>query len=232
MSGGRTHLGLTAIVVALLVGTAGVIVLALDAAPRPPSGEGAGATVAAAGTPLHHATGFASDERVTDDATRRALRSQLSAARGSVEGIRTTDDARARGYVPVTLDLAYLGVHYLNPKHLEKPFSPDRPTHLIFDRDGPDARLIGLMYYIDTAGAAPDGFAGPNDHWHSHTTACIAGGLTVALDDVTERSCTRLGGTLEALPPNYASRWMLHVWVVPGNANPWGRFADGSPALA
>ena len=134
--------------------------------------------------------------------------------------------------MPVTLDLAFLGVHYLNPKYLDMPFSPKRPTHLIFDRDGPGGRMIGLMYYIHTPGDAPDGFVGPNDHWHNHRGACMANGLMLALDDVTEQSCTRLGGSLEPLPPSFASRWMLHVWVVPGNVNPWGTFADGNPTLA
>jgi hypothetical protein len=228
---GRVHLGVVAIVVVALAVIGGAIVLALDAAPSAESAAGASVSEAATGT-QHHVAGFATEEPVTDEATRRTLRQQLGAARASVEGIHTTDDAKAHGFVPVTLDLAYLGVHYLSTENLEQPFSPGRPTHLIFDRDGPEGRLIGLMYYIDTPGGAPDGFAGPNDHWHNHVAACMSNGFMLALDDVTVRSCTRLGGTLEALPPSYASRWMLHVWVVPGNANPWGRFADGNPALA
>ncbi len=226
------HLGLVTLAAVALVVIGGAIVIALDAAPSTESP--AAASVAADATASHlHVAGFATEEPVTDDATRRALERQLADARASVEGIRTTDDAEAHGYVPVTLDLAYLGVHYLNPDHLEQPFSPSRPTHLIFDHDGPGARLIGIMYYVDTNGGdAPAGFAGPNDHWHNHTAACMADGLMLALDDITERSCTRLGGALEPLPEGFASRWMLHVWVVPDNENPWGIFADGNPALA
>jgi hypothetical protein len=226
------HLGLVALAVVVLVAVGGAIVIALDAAPRAESSAGA-AVSAEAGDAHQHVAGFATEEPVTDPATRRTLARQLAAARSSVAGIRTTADAEAHGYRPVTLDLAFLGVHYLNPDHLERPFSPHRPTHLIFDRDGPEGRLIGIMYYIDTKGGdAPAGFAGSNDHWHNHTAACMADGFMLALDDVTERTCTRLGGALEPLPRNFASRWMLHVWVVPGNANPWGTFADGNPALA
>jgi hypothetical protein len=219
-----------AVVVVALAAVGAAIVLALDAAPPAESAE---ASVSAGATDtLHHVAGFATEEPITDPATRRTLRDQLRDARTSVAGISTTADAKAHGYVPVTLDLAYLGVHYLNAEYLEQPFAPERPTHLIFDRDGPDGRLVGLMYYIDTPGDAPEGFAGPNDHWHNHTAACMSNGFMLALDDVTERTCTRLGGSLDPLPRNFASRWMLHVWVVPGNANPWGLFADGNPALA
>jgi hypothetical protein len=228
----HVHLGLAALAVIVLAGIGGAIVIALDAAP--PAEPSAGAAISAGATGSHqHVAGFATEEPVTDATTRRALDRQLAAARSSVAGIRTIADAEAHGYVPVTLDLAFLGVHYLKPDYLKRPFSPDRPTHLIFDRDGPDARLIGLMYYIDTKGGdAPAGFAGPNDHWHNHTAACMANGFMLALDDVTERSCTRLGGALRPLPAGFASRWMLHVWVVPDNTNPWGIFADGNPALA
>ena len=225
------HRGLMALVVIVVLVAGGAIVLALDAAPRPESE--AGATVAAVASDSHrHVAGFAVEEPVTDPVSRRLLRKQLADARASVDGIVTTTDAKAAGYEPVTLDLAYLGVHYVKPEFLDLPFSPERPTHLIFDRDGPQGRMIGLMYYIDTAGAAPDGFEGWNDHWHNHRAACMANGLMLALDDVTAASCARLGGSLEPLPDDFASRWMLHVWVVPDNVNPWGTFADGNPALA
>jgi hypothetical protein len=229
--GGRVHLGVMALIGVVVLAAGAAILLTLDAAPR--AGSDAGATVAAAASDPHeHIAGFALEEPVTDADTRRELRRQLAVARESVHGIVTTQDAVARGYVPVTLDLAFLGVHYLNPDYLEMPFSPERPTHLIFDRDGPDGRVLGLMYYIDTAGRAPDGFAGPNDHWHNHRAACMANGLMLAIDDVTVGSCTRLGGSLEPLPDKFASRWMLHAWVVRGYTNPWGVFADGNPALA
>ena len=162
-------------------------------------------SVAAATSEAHpHGAGFAIEEPVTDENTRRELRRQLASASSSVDGIVTPADAEARGYVPVTLDLAFLGVHYLNPKYLDMPFSPKRPTHLIFDRDGPGGRMIGLMYYIHTPGDVPDGFVGPNDHWHNHRGACMANGLMLALDDVTEQSCTRLGGSLEPFHRDFA----------------------------
>lgn len=82
------------------------------------------------------------------------------------------------------MDLAYLGVHYMNPAYVGKPFDPARPTHLVFGSDAPDAELVGLMYYIDRPGSPSTGFAGPNDAWHRHLEACMGDGLMLALDDI------------------------------------------------
>jgi hypothetical protein len=228
MNGRRAHLGLVAIAATLVVMLGGMILLALDAAP----GTEAGATVEVVGGA--HPIGFEAQEPIDTD-TRRELRHQLAVARKSVDGIRTIADAEAHGYVAATLDLAYSGVHYVKPEYLDLPFSPKRPTHLIFDTLGPEGRLVGLMYFIntgDSGGDAPDGFAGPNDVWHNHTAACLDGIFMIALDDVTEGACNKMGGNLELLPPDYTTRWMVHVWVVPGMGNPWGVFAHGNPALA
>ena len=88
------------------------------------------------------------------------------------------------------------------------------------------------MYYVDNKGGAPEGFAGPNDVWHTHSAACMSNGIMVALDDISAAQCTKLGGALTPLGRSFANRWMLHVWVVPGEKNPWGTFADGDPVLA
>ena len=44
---------------------------------------------------------------------------------------------------------------------------------LIFDGLDPDAPLAGFMYIAYGTGAEPEGFAGPNDHWHYHERVCI-----------------------------------------------------------
>jgi hypothetical protein len=179
----------------------------------------------------HHHLGPALEVRLSPT-TQRKLDRQLAATRRSVRGIHTAADAMARGYVAVTVDLAYLGVHYVNPEYINKPFDPERPTHLIFNDNSPDAPLIGLMYYVYREGAAPPGFAGPNDLWHVHEHACMAEGFMLALDDVTVEQCATLGGAITQLPPEYRYRWMVHVWAVPGQENPWGLFANGDPVLA
>jgi hypothetical protein len=88
------------------------------------------------------------------------------------------------------------------------------------------------MYYINRPGDPPSGFAGPNDAWHRHLKACMGNGLMLALDDIGAGQCASIGGTITNLGPAFRERWMLHAWVVPGQKNPWGVFANGDPALA
>jgi hypothetical protein len=241
--GGNRRIPLPLIATACVIVLAGGLAWAVASAPDN-SNEGAavsahvhsgastadGAHVHADGSSHHH-LGPATEVAISA-ATRRKLDVQLRAARASVQDIRTAADAMARGYSQVTVDLAYLGVHYMNPAYVGKPFDPAHPTHLIFGSDSPDAPLIGLMYYIDKVGSPPAGFAGPNDLWHVHLQACMNEGFMLALDDISPDQCSGLGGTMTPLGAEFANRWMVHVWVVPGQENPWGLFANGDPILA
>lgn len=229
---------LAAGVVAVAAAALGIAVATAPQAGRQPATASAG-TVDAARDPTAAANEDAEHRHHLGPATevdlaprvQRRLDRQLAAARRAVKGIETAADAMARGYRIATVDLPFLGVHYLRRAYLDLPFSPSRPTHLIFPSDAPDAPLVGLMYYIEHDGE-PEGFAGPNDHWHRHLAACLSGGIMIALDDITDELCAEMGGVMTPLPAEYERRWMLHVWAVPGIENPWGMFADGSPALA
>ena len=78
----------------------------------------------------------------------------------------------------------------------------------------------------------PEGFAGPNDHWHRHTNTCVRFGpagieVPFAADsDVTRAMCDAEGG-------NFMERttWMVHAWVVPGWESPRGVFSHDNPNL-
>jgi hypothetical protein len=196
------------------------------------TGASNGAAFGGDGHTDHSHLGPTLEVQITDPATRRKLNRQLAAARDAVRGVHTAADAMAQGYVQVTVDLAYLGVHYLKTEYLSQPFDPSRPTHLIFGTDAPDAPLIGLMYYVNRVGRPPSGFAGPNDLWHRHLQACMNEGIMLALDDISVEQCAGIGGVITPLGAEYESRWMVHVWAVPGQENPWGTFANGDPVLA
>jgi hypothetical protein len=85
---------------------------------------------------------------------------------------------------------------------------------------------------MGAGGKAPEGFAGPNDHWHAHTNVCVrmgAGGLEAPLGsdgDVTPQRCQAVGGWLIA-----DTGYMAHVWTVPGWANPEGVFSELNPRI-
>ncbi len=113
-----------------------------------------------------------------DPATRAALQAQLVQARQVAERYPTVADAAAGGYGVVAGGFAPgSGAHYISYSGLTVPgeFHADRPMSLIYDGTSPTSRIVGLMYY-GMGEQAPDGFAGPNDHWHRHSNVCIKGG--------------------------------------------------------
>jgi hypothetical protein len=109
------------------------------------------------------------------------------------------------------------------------------PDTLLFDGTGPDAKLAGLMFNVNTA-VEPVGFVGTNDVWHSHAGLCIVfteQGISTALSDekdpvVKEQQCPAMGGRFVK-----QTGWMMHVWTVPGFDDvPGGVFAENNPLLA
>ena len=101
---------------------------------------------------------------------------------------------------------------------------------LIFDGISPDSKLAGFMYNIfsmDTKNP-PEGFIGPNDHWHYHTNVCIAfrpgGGIDAPLGADTsapKELCDKYGGSIIE-----NTGYMVHVWTVPGYESPQGMFSN------
>ena len=78
-------------------------------------------------------------------------------------------------------------------------FDPAKPSELLYDGTRPDSKIVGLSYLVFHPGGAPEGFAGPNDHWHQHNAN---GGLCLedrtasssARADVARASARRIGG--------------------------------------
>jgi hypothetical protein len=105
---------------------------------------------------------------------------------------------------------------------------------LIFGGHEATSPLIGFMYMSMSFGAAaePEGFVGPNDHWHYHTNLCVAfNGTDIDLplgadQEVTQAQCEAYKGRL--LP---ITGYMVHVWTVPGWENPNGVFAELNPKI-
>ena len=82
------------------------------------------------------------------------------------------------------------------------------------------------------SGAEPEGFAGPNDHWHFHSGICLVAGPTGSQEalgfdgSITQRQCGERKGRWVA-----NSGYLLHVWTVPSYTDPLGVFAHMNPLL-
>jgi len=169
-------------------------------------------------------------DAMLDPATRALLEEQLTVARALALRYPTTADATAAGYRLVGGFGPGSGAHYIGGAMTGPgPFDPNRVQALIYDGTSPTSQIIGLMYFANGA-EAPEGFAGPNDHWHRHSNVCTTRGpngidVPFPVDaDVTEAQCASVGGNFTK-----TTGWMVHAWVVPSWDSPLGVFSHDNP---
>jgi hypothetical protein len=175
----------------------------------------------------------AQPDQPLDPATRATLQAQLMQARDVAERYPTVADGVAGGYGILAGGFAPgSGAHYITYSSLTGggAFQPGHPLSLIYDGTSPTSRIVGLMYY-GIGEQAPEGFAGPNDHWHRHSNVCIKYGSNGVLGvpfpadaDVTAAQCEAAKGSLMKV-----TGWMVHAWVVPSWESPLGVFSHDNP---
>ncbi len=148
----------------------------------------------------------------------RVLHQQLALARAAARRLQTPAEAIRAGYVLAAPFAPGDGVHYVKWSEVVKPFDPATPSMLLFSDVTPHAHLIAFSYYTRSLIGAPQGFAGPNDHWHQHFGLCIFHGASAS--ENTQSLCD--GAFL-----NGSDLYMLHVWLA--EPNKWGLFAPINP---
>jgi hypothetical protein len=249
----RRRSGSPAVWVALLVfgfvaGSA--LVLLTDSDPgeptvsAPPSGEASGTGAAAStgdasaggvtdvsghevhGVKAQDVAAESEPDQPLDAPTRDLLAQQLGAAREHAMRYPTVADATAAGYRLAGGFAPGSGAHYIGgPMTSPDTFDPYAVQSLIYDGTSPTSEIVGLMYYSMGA-EPPEGFAGPNDHWHRHSNVCTKfanGQVEVPFPadaDVTKEQCNGAGGFLMPI-----TGYMVHAWVVPSWESPQGVFS-------
>ena len=130
---------------------------------------------------------------ITDPATRTLLGEQLAVARDAALRYPTAADAIAAGYRRITTYIPCIAAHYINTRFIDRTGSiPTRAEMLLYDGNGPDARIVGLSYYVSGMTTAPEGFAGPNDEWHQHIGLCVSvSGVVIGGTQLTADECRR-----------------------------------------
>jgi hypothetical protein len=173
-----------------------------------------------------------------DDATQANLDDELAVTGELVARYPTAAEAMAAGYRRAGPFTPGLGTHYVGGPMKMVSGTMDRDELLspilIFDGPGAEAPLAGFMYLSIGTQTPPEGFAGPNDHWHYHENVCLIpradGGLDTPFGadetEVTESMCTEIGGRWLPVVQN-----MVHVWTVPGYEHPDNVFGDLNPAI-
>jgi hypothetical protein len=167
-----------------------------------------------------------------DPATQAVLTRQLAEAYQAAMRYPTVADAKRAHMILAGGMAPGVGAHYqmINAEVL-KGINPDGtvnplyPASWIYASTADNAPVVGIMY--ESFGAnAPQGFAGPNDHWHQHSNVCVkfqGGEIRVpfaADQDVTPQECADVHGTFMK-----KTIWMVHAWVVPGWESPQGVFS-------
>jgi hypothetical protein len=176
----------------------------------------------------HGERGPSSQEAITDPATRELLGDELALARAAALKYPTAADAKNAGYIRITPYLACIGAHWIKTSLMDGTFDVNEPEMLLYDTSGLDGRMVGLSYWARTGkNNPPEGFAGPNDHWHQHIGLCVSPQGVVGNEETTEVECTRLGGK----KTDGSDSWMVHAWVVPGWESAWGLFSGEHPEL-
>jgi hypothetical protein len=176
-----------------------------------------------------------------DALTQAKLDGQLAVTREVAATYPTLADAIDAGYTRQGPFSPGLGIHY--GRYSAENYNNDgvmtrqdllNPMTIIYDGTEPTSKIAGFMYY-SFSGNEPEGFIGPNDHWHYHTNTCIkpaADGLDAPLGadrSVTAAQCEALDGMF--MPQ---TGWMVHVWTVPGyevGEDHGGVFGEVNPAL-
>ena len=129
----------------------------------------------------------------------------------------TGADAMKAGWFKATPNLYGIGSHYIHSVQgfsVALPFDMLKPTILLYDGEGPDAKFAGVSYVV--AGGA-EGFTGPYDFWHEHESVCLNEGKVTLTEEgskywYSETECRAAGGRI--LP--IGGDLMIHLWIGPG----------------
>ena len=157
------------------------------------------------------------------------LAQEVELARDTALAYPTAADATAAGWTRVTGYVPGIAAHYMNFSYVDGTFEIDKPEMILYDGSGPEARVVGLSYYVLLEGDAEptQGFTGESDHYHRHIGLCANAGGIIGDSTTTEEACAQMGGKKQSGDAG----WMSHAWVVPGCESPWGLFSGANPLL-
>ncbi len=116
------------------------------------------------------------------------------------------------------------GWHWLAPwipgqgtHHVREDNAPDaqfdfQPNMLMYDGNGGNAPLSGMVWAVVSGHMPPEGFAGDNDHWHAHEMLCFTGlpdNPFIVGDNISDSECASRGG----VNVDSSDTWLVHVWL-------------------
>ena len=167
------------------------------------------------------------------------VKAEIDITKAVVEQYKTAADAEKDGWRKATINLKGIGAHYLKggPTGFlgEYAFDPADPNVLLFDGEGPDAKIAGASFILTEPD--PAGYTGELDVWHYHYGVCfdLKTFLVIAEVDghegsaisMSTKQCEAKGATSFPIENLH----MIHVWVAPGYIDDAPVFAHDHPDL-
>lgn len=138
----------------------------------------------------------------------------------------TRGEAEAAGWKAIVNYATGMGTHHVRGNALEGTFDPKRPKFLQYDGNGPNAKLVGMSWYVNSGPTNPPaGFPGNNDWWHTHEYLCFSNATGLVIFD---GPCQPGQNGYTVYLGNY---WMVHAWIVPGWTHEHDVFVGHHPCL-
>ncbi len=138
----------------------------------------------------------------------------------------TRGEAEAAGWTAMVNYAMGMGTHHSRGNPLQGAFDPKQPNFLQYDGNGPNAKLVGMSWFVNNGpDAPPAGFVGDNDWWHTHEYLCFSNTTGLVIFD---GKCQpgQNGNTVYL-----GDFWMVHAWVVPGWWHEHDVFVGHHPCL-
>lgn len=123
----------------------------------------------------------------------------------------TVADVKAAGWIQATVWTPGQGIHFVDPARITGPFDWLHPNYLLYNGTASTAKLVGMMFLVESGASPPAGFPGANDHWHNHEKLCLdADAIPFIIGEhISDAYCAAIGG----VNTDYTSEWMVHVWL-------------------
>ena len=153
---------------------------------------------------------------------------------------KTGADAAKDGWTQATKSLYGIGAHWLKGgavgfTKMAKGVDITAPNVLLFDGEGPTAKLAGVSWIIGS-NTDPEGFVGPDDHWHRHSSVCFQTSTLLVISEgdakgspinLSAEGCKRNKGILFPI----SNLTMMHLWIGDGYMGKGPLFAHNHPLL-
>lgn len=166
------------------------------------------------------------------DGEAAALRAQLEQVRAATARYRDIRVAEREGWKRFgRQEGPLMGEHWYLPDRVDAPFDVARPSTLQYASIGGRKVLVGVAYtvYRRPGDPLPAGFAGQDDHWHTHDVARLGRALTEGRPVLRWLAEHRAGQRASPARAGRTHLTMVHAWVwLP---NPDGIFAQHHRAM-